>query len=1128
MSINLLSQFYTTKINLEEQETITTINSEIDANIIVNSFFSTKKTIFCVLPNLNLAQRFYDLLTTITDPDNVLFYPSDTFLQTLSQASSLAFNSERMICLKLLSSVKSYIVVTTIEGALQKLLPKNDFLKALVTIKINQIYKRRELQDAITSLGYQPNFQVQKPGEYVFRGEVLDIFLYEHQEPIRIVFDDNKVEKINYFNLNTQLSTSSYETDTIILSPLYPIFGDSEFIKLGTQNINEFFGKFSLSLYEQQKLTKDLEKLENKEARNNLDYLITFFSASTQTLLDYADNKVITLINYDLFDSYLENQKDEEKFVADALNGDTFLRLDFKKELSSLTCQTNHIKFLTKQTSLPFPPFKSNIQQLKTSINYYLSENYTVILNYQNDSEKNILVSLFPESIVDNKNINKQLINITSQEINNSFIDTSTKLLVLTSSYIFANNKKQSINYRAILHDSTTITSLYDIKENDYCIHYDHGIAKYIGLTTLNNSGFKRDYLKLEFANKMYLYVPLEQINLVLKYSVSSDQNIKLSSLGSPSWNKTKSRTKQKIKEMYDLLLTIYQERSKVSGTSFLPHPLEEEISKSFPYTLTIDQKNAISDCLLDLEKPIPMERLICGDVGFGKTEVAIRAAFRVVLNNYQVMLLAPTTILARQHYNSFLTRLSNLGVNIGIVSRLQTVTQNKKTLTMFKNGTIDILIGTHRLLSGDVVSRKLGLYIIDEEQRFGVKDKEIIKKNHIGVDTLYLSATPIPRTFQMALSKIKDLSLIKTPPINRYPVQTYLINNNELLIADAIKRELARGGQVYYLVKEKNDIDRIITKQQKHFPQARINYIYGGMNKDDIETTVVDFLNHETDILVATTIIENGIDVANANTIIINDAHCFGLAQLYQIKGRVGRSDKIAYCYLVTPPQDKLSDVAKKRLTAIQEFTNLGSGYKIAMEDLLIRGSGDYLGKEQSGFISEVGLEMYLKLVGEVVNNETVSHNLYKSEQIKTNHHIDSNYIDDARLKIAIHKKINSLNSVSDLDLLMSELTDRFGKISAELKEFLYERLFLKQTQYLGISSVNYFSNLIEIVVLLDKENTFNMKSFYKSCLDLNYDISYEAKINKLIITVHTNNDHRHYYLILNLIFDKYFKQEK
>ena len=626
------------------------------------------------------------------------------------------------------------------------------------------------------------------------------------------------------------------------------------------------------------------------------------------------------------------------------------------------------------------------------------------------------------------------------------------------------------------------------------------------------------------YAGNDKIYIPVEKINSIYKYSSKDSLTPKLNKLNSTNWEKTKNYVKKKAEDISKELLSLYKKRAQIKGTPYKDYAEQDIFASSFEHVPTRDQEKAILDINNDLKSEVPMDRLLCGDVGFGKTEVAMRAIFKTVINNKQVMYLCPTTILAKQQFNVIKERFKEVPVEIRLLNRFTTSKEEKEIVSKLEKGHIDILVGTHRLLSEDINPTKLGLLVVDEEQRFGVKHKEKIKEFKNDVNVLTLSATPIPRTLKMALSGLRDLSIIDTAPVNRYPVQTYVVSENDLLVKDAIYKELSRNGQIYLLYNKIEGLDKIADKIKKLVPEAKVIYAHGRMNKEELENIMDDFVNHKYDILICTTIIENGIDISNANTLIVYDADHFGLSQLYQIRGRVGRSNRIAYAYFLYDNKKMLNDIAVKRLQAIKEFTELGSGYKIAMRDLSLRGAGDIFGSDQAGFVDSVGVSLYMKLIedelkkakGEYVEEEDDSNNL-----IEVSTHIKDSYVSDEDIKIEIYQKINEIDSLEKLNEIKEEFEDRFGKIDTDMEIYMYEEWFNNLCKKLSITKINKTDRFIEIT--LPQELSSNIKGdkllFETMSISNKFNLKYIH--NNIIITLFYKGlpEHYIYYLVKLLV---------
>ena len=777
--------------------------------------------------------------------------------------------------------------------------------------------------------------------------------------------------------------------------------------------------------------------------------------------------------------------------------------------------------------------FNENSDVINQFIRNHISHGDTVVLclkKYQIFSVMKFLNMKVVES--DFEHIVPNEVNLVSEPINAGFIYQN--FVFLTANELFIMKEKQK-RYRTKFKYSSTISDINKLEVGDYVVHDVHGIGVYHGIKTLTFSGVVKDYLEVLYQGEDKLYIPVEKIDLLSKYTGKEGVVPRINRLGGTEWQKTKKRVKKKVQEMAADLLQLYAERETRKGFAFShDNDMMIDFEEEFPYDLTPDQTRAISQIKEDMEKPVPMDRLLCGDVGFGKTEVAFVAAFKAILDSKQVLFLCPTTILSNQHYENALERFKNFPVSIGLLNRFTSPKEAKKIIEGLSNGTIDLVFGTHRLLSDDIKPKNLGLLVIDEEQRFGVTHKEKIKKYKTNVDVLTLTATPIPRTLQMSLVGIRSLSLIETPPVNRYPVQTYVIEENNQILKDAIYKELSRGGQVFILYNKVESIEEERFKISNLVPNARIITAHGQMNKNDLENRILDFVNHEYDILICTTIIETGIDIPNVNTLIIIDADRFGLSQLYQIRGRVGRSDKFAYAYLMYHPAKVLTEAAVKRLNVIKEFTALGSGFSIATRDLSIRGAGDILGSEQAGFIDSVGIDLYLKLLNEEVarkKNLVVSDEEELEESkplLNVSTHIEDSYVTEDDLKIEIHRKINEIDSKEKLEEVKAELEDRFGRISSDMLIYMYEEWFEKLAVAVGLKRVSQTKNSIELVFPEEIVKKMKVDELFMDSYEISSSFRFLSRGSNLVIILDIIKLEKHpiYYLtsLLDLIYRKFF----
>jgi len=750
--------------------------------------------------------------------------------------------------------------------------------------------------------------------------------------------------------------------------------------------------------------------------------------------------------------------------------------------------------------------------------------NKLIIVYIKEIQVKNFRKELKVSSIItDEENLEKGKVNIILKEMNQGFMYDDK--VVLTSKELFSYQSVRK-KYKTHFKYASKIKDLNKLEVGDYVVHAVNGIGIYNGIKTLNHVNLIKDYIEVVYAGNDKLYIPVEKIDLISKYSGNEGVMPKINKLGGSDWNKIKARVKSKIHDIADKLLKLYAEREMREGYAFSKDTeLQKQFDASFEYAETKDQLLAIEQIKNDMESRQPMDRLLCGDVGYGKTEVAFRAVFKAIMDSKQVLYLCPTTILSNQQYQNALVRFKDFPVNIGLLNRFTSPKEKKRILSELENGTIDFVIGTHRLLSNDIKPKDLGLLIIDEEQRFGVTHKEKIKEYKSNVDVLTLTATPIPRTLQMSMIGIRSLSLIETPPVDRYPVQTYVIEENKQIIKDAIYKEMSRNGQVFLLYNHVDSIERKVSEIQNLVPEARIIFAHGRLTKEELEDRMIAFINHEYDILICTTIIETGIDIPNANTLIILDADHFGLSQLYQIRGRVGRSNKIAYAYLMYSPSKMLNEVAIKRLNAIKDFTELGSGFSIATRDLSIRGAGDILGSEQAGFIDTVGIDLYLKMLQDEISRLkgiTPKEEIIQNEKplLNVSTHISNNYTDDDQLKISIHKEISTIDSLGKLKEVQLDLEDRFGKLDEDVIIYMYQEWFEKMAKELGIEKVNYTKNSLELVVSEEATTKIDGEKLFVDAFHITPMFRFKMLSNQLIIILDTVKLEKHYiYYLVDLL---------
>ena len=1040
---------------------------------------TTGKNILMVVNTIYEANKLYNSL--IDYHKNTYLFPMDDFLTSEAVAISPDLMINRLETINNVLDNKNNIVITNLMGYLRFLPPKEEYINSVINLKTGDVIDPKELVEKLFSIGYTKDTLVTKTGEFGVRGFIIDVFPIDEENPIRIEFFDDEIESIRYFDPDNQKSIDSI--NGILIRPF------SEF--LTTKNVLE-------EHFDKQKYLPNYTKTVN--ISSYLDDCITVFKDYEQLDTSYL-NILEDTIEY-------KKEKDAE-FGGQYMYDFSQISVDFPIYYYSLNNLNSNDK-VSKMYNFDIKTinnFGENSDRINSFIRNQIDSHKTVIIclkKYQIRSMRQHLNMKLIDTTFDNINIGQ--VNMIEGEFSKGFIYND--FIVLTAKELFNNIEKKN-RYSTKYKYSTTIEDINKLSVGDYVVHNVHGIGVYNGIKTLTLNNISKDYLEILYQGTDKIYIPVEKIEYLTKFSGREGVVPKINKLGGTEWQKTKARIRSKVTDIAERLIKLYAERESRKGFAFSPDcDLSIDFENDFQHELTTDQKRAISQIKQDMESPVPMDRLLCGDVGFGKTEVAFVAAFKSILDSKQVLFLCPTTILSKQHYDNALTRFKNFPVNIALLNRFTTPKEANRIISGLKDGTIDMVIGTHRLLSDDIKLKDLGLLIIDEEQRFGVAHKEKIKEYKSNVDVLTLTATPIPRTLQMSLVGIRSLSLIETPPVNRYPVQTYVIEENKQILREAIYKELSRNGQVFILYNRVQTIKEFAARIHDIVPDARICIAHGQMNKTELEDTIYNFVNYEYDILICTTIIETGIDIPNVNTLIIMDADRFGLSQLYQIRGRVGRSDKFAYAYLMYQPFKSLTETAVKRLNVIKEFTELGSGFSIATRDLSIRGAGDILGSEQAGFIDSVGIDLYLKILNEEVEKLNNGKEINEEEEtdtfkplIEVATHIEDSYVSDEELKIEIHKKINSIDSESKFNEVKEELEDRFGKLSEELIVYMYEEWFEKLASRLKISNIHQNKNSIELVFPEEVVQKLDTEEVFMDAFEVTNMFRFKSKGSNLVI---------------------------
>lgn len=1059
-------------------------------------FNQSDNSILIYAHNAYEANIIYEKISSFVPKGNIVYLPSNELIRVEYISESKELKSELIYGLYRIRNEKHLVVIATPSSVMRFYPTIEIFNDSFLTFKVGDKIDIEKLKKVLARIGYIRVNKIDQSLEYAFRGGVIDIFSLNYENPIRIELFDDEIESIRLFNIDTQVSYKKID-ECVVIPASINLLSDVEISKVK----NKIFYQLDFDL----KARKDEEKeqlkenvsedvieiLENGISNKNYKYY-GFLQDFHANLIDYLPNCDIIVSCKDDFDKSKNTLlKESQEFLLELQrNQKTISHLDYFNSRAALFTNANSTTILNRfyisknDVSIPIrsvQELNSKEKNLKLIIEFFISQKCKLVLTYSNEKEKELLKDTLEKLEIDYCVNDKLMFNEENTiTISKSLFDLSFELpqeniVVLSPNYLFA-SKGTIKAYTTKFKEGKIIESFEELEPGDYVVHEKYGIGKFSKIETIDIDGKHNDYIEILYANDDKLYIPLYQFNLIRKYVGKEGSVPRLTNIGTKQREKTKKKIKERINDLADRLLTLYQERAKIPGFAFeKDDDIQKSFEISFSHDLTKDQKRCVEEIKEDMEKPHPMDRLLCGDVGFGKTEVALEVAMKAILSGKQVCFLCPTTLLAMQHFKVAMERFKDFPVKIELLTRMVNYQKEKNIKELLKEGKIDLLIGTHKVLSKEVNFKDLGLLIIDEEQRFGVEQKEKIKEIYKNIDVLTLSATPIPRTLQSSLVGLKSISTIETPPEGRFPIQTYVINYDEGVIKEIIQRELGRKGQVYYLY---NDIALLGKKAlilQKMVPEARIGIVHAKMDKEDIDNVMSDFYSGEIDILLATTIIENGIDVRNANLLLVENADKFGLAQLYQIKGRVGRGDRMAFAYLMIKQNKKLTDDAKKRLKAIQDFTELGSGYKIAQRDLLIRGAGDILGPEQAGFVDSVGIDMYIRLLNETIKEKKGEKEIIKN--IKSLNTIDG-YIPQKFAKndekLEIYQKILQTTSISLLNDLKSKISDQYGKLPDSVASLFIKRavdIYLSEEEF---KSYNEYPKYVK-VILSDKFTSIN-----------------------------------------------------
>ncbi len=1085
-----------------------------------------KRPILLITHNLLQAQKLYDDIVNLVSEDEVFLFPANELIAAEISIASPELKAQRIEALNHFSKKEKGIIIVPIAGLRKVIPPKAIWRKYQLPFKLGDDLDVTEVMTTFVKMGYVRSDMVSTPGEFSIRGGILDIYPLTETNPIRIELFDTEIDSIRYFSLDDQRSIE--KITEVLIGPATEVLLEAEEYSRIIGKLEDGLAKSLRKLKDDkakiqlsQNISFELEQLKNSQKPDQVfKYLSLAYEGGT-SLLDYLPHHGMVFIDeisrvHEMNESLIKEEAEwytsllsEGQIIHDlTISHDLAPMLQKKKfPILYMSLFLRHVANTSPQNIInvsckQMQNFHGQMHLLKAEIDRWKKGNYSILF-LGPDSERVKKLERVLEDYDIEASINRdgqQLlpgrVQIMKGNLQTGFELSIQKIAVITEEEIFNKRVKKSVS-RQKLSNAERIKSYSELKIGDYVVHVNHGIGKYLGIETLVINGVHKDYLHIRYHGSDKLYVPVEQIDLVQKYVAAEGKEPKIYKLGGSDWKKVKKKVQSSVQDIADDLIKLYAEREAAVGYAFSPDgDMQREFETAFAYQETEDQLRSIHEIKKDMERPRPMDRLLCGDVGYGKTEVAIRGAFKAIADGKQVALLVPTTILAQQHYETMRERFQDYPINIGLLSRFRSKKQQTETIKGLKAGTVDVVVGTHRILSKDIIYRDLGLLIIDEEQRFGVTHKEKIKRLKTNIDVLTLTATPIPRTLHMSMLGVRDLSVIETPPENRFPVQTYVMEYNGSLVREAIERELARDGQVYFLYNRVEDIERKAEEISMLVPDARVICAHGQMSENELESVMLGFLSGEFDVLVSTTIIETGVDIPNVNTLIVYDADKMGLSQLYQLRGRVGRSNRVAYAYFTHRKDKVLTEVAEKRLQAIKEFTELGSGFKIAMRDLSIRGAGNLLGAQQHGFIDSVGFDLYSQMLKEAIEERRGD---LKAEQkatveidLEIDAYIPDTYIKDGHQKIEMYKRFRGIQMVEDIEELQAEMLDRFGEYPEEV-DFLFQVAEMKVYALLsGVEVIKQVKQEVTILVneqassTIDGQKVFAISSKYPRIIGL------------------------------------------
>ena len=1096
---------------------------------------SMEKPLLIVSPNLLQAQRTYENLVKMFGETHVHLYPAEELVAAEFSVASYELRAQRIETIDHMVRVGKGVYITPIAG-MRRLLPnKERWLDNSITAQLDDTIDIELWTQKLIAMNYTRQEMVTTPGDFALRGGILDLYPPHLENPIRIELFDTDIDSIRIFSAEDQRSMG--KLDHVSILPASEFVWSPEDLRSIADRLEEELAnslkrvnsdevKELLTLH----ISHDIALMREGTAPDGILKYASFANEQPTSLGTYfSTDGVVVFDEIGRITEVLASLEAEEeewsislieegKLVHAAKLSFTFdevhRMLSQKKIYLSLFVRA--IPEVTVKSTIaisckPMQQFQGQMQMLKSEIDRWLQGNFNVFILADGAERMQKVLDILNDYEIDatlsGTTLKQPGVYILDGDLSDGFELPLQKIAVITDAELFKGKPKRRVRAQKIS-NAERIKSYSEIKPGDYVVHTHHGIGKYIGIENMSQGKIEKDYLEIHFREGDKLYVPTDKIDLIQKYIGSGEKEPTLHKLGGTSWKRTKSKVSAAVKDIADDLIKLYAQREAERGYAFSKDDdLQSSFEDAFPYQETDDQLRSIEEVKQDMENIRPMDRLLCGDVGYGKTEVAIRAAFKAVNDGKQVAFLVPTTILAQQHYETMMERFEGFPVQVSLLNRFKTRKEQTETLKGLKAGTVDIVVGTHRLLSKDVVYRDLGLLVVDEEQRFGVTHKERLKQLKTNVDVLTLTATPIPRTLHMSMLGVRDLSVIETPPADRFPVQTYVMEHNFALIREAIEREMGRGGQVFYLYNRVEDMAKKVDEIKQLVPEARVGFAHGQMSETTLESTILSFLEGEFDVLVTTTIIETGIDIPNVNTLIVHDADRMGLSQLYQLRGRVGRSNRVAYGYFLYQRDKVLTEVAENRLQAIKEFTELGSGFKIAMRDLSIRGAGNLLGSQQHGFIDSVGFDLYSQMLQEAIEEKQTG--IAKEDipdvelSLPVNAYIPETYIQDGFQKIQMYKRVKAIESEEDYEELIDEMIDRFGDLPYEAELLLRISRIKVLARIAKIASIKKRQSKIEVLFSPEGTAQTNGAKLMSDSMEFGRAIGFSMDGDQLLLTV-------------------------